>query len=99
MAELILTDEEKAAATWFELNDAAIGKIVKKTAIGLLDMADEQGRVWWFAAALLLVGKAADANAENMKVNVEGFSEAGIEMGDWQVSVTRLPLPNYCINR
>lgn len=29
MAELILTDKEKAAALWSDLDDAALGKLVR----------------------------------------------------------------------
>ena len=41
MAELILTEEEKAAATWLELPDETVGKLVKKIAADLPRLAKE----------------------------------------------------------
>lgn len=90
MAELILTDEEQAAATWFELDDATVGKIVKKTSLGLLDHSNEQGRVWWFAAALLLCGMADDANADTFSQEVNNFSNGDDDRGNWLVTVERI---------
>lgn len=90
MAQLILTDEEKAALTWFELDDATIGKIVKKTALGLIDHSKEMERVWWFSAALLLCGQAVDHNANSMTVDIEGFEHQGGNFGDWRVRVERI---------
>lgn len=90
MAELILTDEEQAAATWFELDDATVGKIVKKTALGLLDHSNEQGRVWWFAAALLLCGMADDANADTFSQEVNNFTNGDDDRGNWRVTVERI---------
>lgn len=94
MAELILTEAEKTAATWFELDDATLGKVVKRTAAGLLTHSEEMGRIWWFAAALLLCGQAKDANAETLTVNVDGFTDAGQELGDWEVTVRRIKPSN-----
>jgi hypothetical protein len=90
MAELILSDDEKAAATWLELDDATVGKLVKKTALDLKEHAGEQGRVWWFSAAMLLVGMAEDSNAHDFSQEVRGFTRDGVSCGDWKVSVTRI---------
>lgn len=91
MADLILTEEEQAAATWFELDDATVGKIVKKTALGLLDHSDEQKRVWWFAAALLLVGMADDANADTFSQEINDFTNGDDNRGNWRVTIERIP--------
>lgn len=93
MAQLILTDEEKAAATWMELDDATVGKVVKKTALGLIDMSNEQGRVWWFAAAMLMCGMASDANADEFSQELLGFSYGDTDCGDWLVTVQRIRGP------
>lgn len=94
MAQLILTDEEKAAATWMELDDATVGKVVKKTALGLMAKSDEQGRVWWFSAAMLLCGMANDANADKFSQELLGFTEGDTDCGDWLVTVQRIRGPN-----
>lgn len=93
MAELILTNEEKAAATWFELDDATVGKIVKTTALGLLEHTNEQGRVWWFAAALLLCGMTDDANADTFSQEVNNFTHGSDDRGNWRVTVERIKSP------
>jgi len=90
MAELILTDEEKAAATWLELDNATIGKLVKKTALGLQAHSGEQGQVWWFSAAMLLIGMASDSNADRFTQEIRGFTREGVPCGDWRVSVDRI---------
>jgi hypothetical protein len=64
MAELILTEAEKSALTWMELDDATLGKVVKKTALSLKEHSEEQQKIWWFAAAMLLCGMAEDAKAD-----------------------------------
>lgn len=90
MAELLLTDEEKEAATWFELDDAVLGKVVKRTAAGLIGHSRELDRVWWFAAAMLLCGMAHDQNAQKVVQSIEGFEEEGVPLGDWEVIVQRV---------
>lgn len=90
MAELILTDEEKAAATWMELDDATIGKLVKKTALGLHSLNAEQAHVWWWSAALLLCGMASDANADKFEQEITGFTESGEDRGNWRITVERI---------
>ena len=55
MAELILTEEEKAAALWSDLDDAALGKLVKKKIALLTSAAEQLDRVTTFAAAMLLL--------------------------------------------
>src|SRR5699024_5247050 len=91
MAELILTEEERAAATWFELDDATIGKIVKKQALAIMNKSEEMQRVTTMSAAMLLCGFAAEANAAEMTQEIRGFTQGGQEFGDWKVTVKRLP--------
>lgn len=60
MAELILTNEEKAAALWSDLDDAALGKLVKNQIAFLSDSAAQ------------LAGLAGDLSTEkDMKVGCE----------------------------
>ena len=85
MAELILTDDEKAAALWSDLDDAALGKLVKKKIAFLTDAAAQLDRVTTFAAAMLLCCAAAEQNASEMALEIEGLTQEGREFGDWKV--------------
>ena len=90
MAELILTDEEKAAALWSDLDDAALGKLVKKKVAFLASAAEQLDRVTTFAAALLLCCDVAEQSAKELVIDVEGGAQAGREFGDWKVVVTKV---------
>ncbi|WP_257311157.1 hypothetical protein [Geothrix fuzhouensis] len=90
MAELILTEEEKAAATWLELPDEAVGKLTKKVALDIVKIGNEQGRVWTMSAALILIGHAADMNATTSTTTIEGFTHGAEKLGDWEVTIKKL---------
>ena len=85
MAELILTEEEKAAALWSDLDDAALGKLVKKNIAFLTDAAAQLDRVTTFAAAMLLCCAAAEQNASEIALEIDGLAQDGREFGDWKV--------------
>lgn len=91
MAELILTDEEKAALTWLELDDATVGKVTKKLAARLLDVDKELDRLQFSAAVMILVGHADDANAETLEHTLHGYTRKGVNRGDWKLTIQRLP--------
>jgi len=93
MAELILTEEELAADTWLELDDATIGKLVKHTALQLKDTPDrsaEQAALWWWAAAIMMVGATADTNADTFTQTIKGYSRHGQVVGDFKITVEKL---------
>jgi len=90
MAELILTEEEKAAATWLELSDDAVGKLTKKVVLDIVKIGNEQGRVWTMSAALILIGHAADMNATTSTITINGFTHGAERLGDWEVTVKKL---------
>lgn len=85
MSELILTDEEKAAALWSDLDDAALGKLVKKKIAFITDSAAQLDRVTTFAAAMLLCCAAAEQNARELALEIDGLTQEGREFGDWKV--------------
>lgn len=89
MAKLILTDEEKAAATWFELDDAALGMFLKKVGTYLLPQ-DERDKSIVLASALFLINIANESNSTDMNVNLDGCSNGLLEIGDWSISVKRV---------
>ena len=89
MAELILTDDEKAAALWSDLDDAALGKLVKKKIAFLADAAEQLDRVTTFAAAMLLCCAAAEQNFSELALEIDGMTQEGREFGDWLVVVMK----------
>lgn len=90
MAELILTDEEKAAALWTDLSDEAVGKVVKARMAAIADVAKQSERMTTYAAALLLACSAAEVNAGKLTCNLEGVThQSGRDFGDWEVTVER----------
>jgi hypothetical protein len=91
MAELILSDEDKAAARWLQMDDVSVGRLVKYTQLAILRDADEQQRVWWWSAALLLCSMADEAGSDNTKFKIEGVTleNGAVPIGDWEVVVRR----------
>ncbi len=94
MAELILTEAEKAAALWSDLDDSALGKLVKKK-IALLETAAEQlDRVTMFSAAMLICCNAAEANAGTAEFDIDGLTQDGRDFGNWRVVATKVEPSN-----
>lgn len=91
MAELILTDDEKAALTWLELPDETVGRVVKKIAADLRLFKDtsEIQRLWVTTAAIMLASYAHDREAARLKIGLKGLFEGGRELGDFAVEVVR----------
>ena len=89
MAELILTDDEKSAALWRDLDDAALGKLVKKKMALITDAATELDLVTTFAAAMLLCCSAAEQNANTMTLQFTELTQGGRDFGDWEVIATK----------
>ncbi len=92
MAELILTEAEKAAATWAELDDEALGRVVKAGMFDVKKVADDDDKLLSLAAATMLCSIAAEANADRLSVTLEGLRTKDESMGDWEVMTCRTPL-------
>ena len=90
MAELILTDEEKAAALWSDLDDAAIGKLVKKKMGALQTHFEQMDRAVTFGAALLICCYAAKRNACEETQEFFGVTQDGRDFGDWVVTAKQM---------
>ena len=90
MAELILTKEEKEAATWVELNDESLGKVVKATMAGIKQTSDEQGKLFYLAAAMILCTVTAEANADTASFTVEGLKNKTNDFGNWKVTIRKM---------
>ena len=87
MAQLILTDSEKAAALWSDCDDDTLGKLLRKSIAELQNAADQLGRTEDFTAALALCLNASERNstAEEIEIEIEG------QVGRWLVTVQRKP--------
>lgn len=92
MATLILTDAEKAAALWSEMDDAALGCMLRKKLVFLQTAAAQMEKTVESAAALLLCCNAAENNAEELRIDLEGVTQSGADFGDWLVVAKRKPL-------
>lgn len=101
MAELILTDEEKAAISWLDLSDDALGKVCRKACLVIMkkeksdDDPDDRKPVWAASAGMLLCGAVDDANATSATFKFEGLTYRHGEIvekvrGDWLVTVEKL---------
>jgi hypothetical protein len=91
VAELFLSDEDRAAARWLQMSDESVGRLVKYTQVAILADEDEQKRVWWWSAALLLCSIAHEANSDTSTFQIDGITlENGeVPIGDWEVVVRR----------
>lgn len=89
MAQLILTDEEKSAALWTDLDDASLGKLLKKKMALIKSSSDQLERVNTVAAAMLLCCFASENNAAEMILSLDGVTQAERDFGDWIVTVMK----------
>ena len=88
MAELILTDEEKASPSYLDWDDADLGKVVKKLA---LTAGDDYGAMSAkiISMASVLVSFVADSNATDASFELTGVRSGNIERGDWIVTLAQ----------
>jgi len=98
VAELILTEEEKQAASWLDFDDASLGRCVKSTAHFIRSQSqkdDPEGGdvVTVNATSLLLVGRAIKSNADTFTTSIYGVTIKGKEVGDWEVVAKRVYMP------
>lgn len=89
MAELILTDAERAAALWTDLDDAALGALLRKKLILLKTAAEQMDRTITTAAGLLLCCAAAEVGASELTVSLDGVTQDGRDFGDWRIVAAR----------
>jgi hypothetical protein len=101
LAELILTDEEKAAVNWIDLDDASIGKVVKSIAFKLeahprahssviTGAAPDDDAISWAGVCMLLIGSCVERNADKFSSEIHGMTHKDEKWGDWKVTVERL---------
>lgn len=91
MAELVLTEEEKAAATYLEWDNAALGQMAKKMAKIIHDNYGDESAIAT-GAALLLINRARHANLGMIVADLKNSTfthDNGVveQTGDWEVVV------------
>jgi len=90
MAELILTKEEKRAATWVGLDDESLGKVVKAMMATIKQASDEQGKLYYLAAAMILCTLTAETNADTASFTVERLTNKTNDFGNWRVTIRKM---------
>jgi hypothetical protein len=88
--KLILTEAEKKAAKWADLDNESLGKVVKATMFVLKKASDEQKQLWFISAAIMMCSAAVDANADTYKQTIEGLTIEGKSFGNWKVTIQRV---------
>jgi hypothetical protein len=88
MANLILTEAEQQAALWTDLDDAALGALLRKKIAVLQTAAAQMDRTVTTAAALLLccaASEACEADRKSLVMTFLGLTQDGRDFGDWEV--------------
>ena len=91
MATLILTPEEEAAALWSDLDDAALGKLLKKKISNIETSAAQLNLLTTLAAGIVLCVYADAMGAYEMDIELADDARDALEIGDWRVALTKLP--------
>lgn len=94
MAKLILTEQEKAAKTYLDWSDEALGKALRSLALELGDDCGEN-TLKLQGAAFFLIGRARQIGATRLKLSLENVTHEGERKGDWQVLVRRTDAPQH----
>jgi len=89
MAKFILTDEEKQAKSLLDWSDNALGKAVRFCITTLMRDADENKSVFAIACGQVLCALASEANATELNLKLEGVSNDGKQLGDWEIFVAK----------
>ncbi len=90
MAELILTDAEKAAELWTHLDDEALGKLLRKKIVMLKEASNQLDMTTTFAAAMILCCSAGEQGKSEVAFEIDGITQAGRDFGDWKVVAVKV---------
>ena len=88
--KLILTDVEKKANTWLELDNESIGTIVKSTALMIKETSTGMNKIYHMSAAMILIDAAIEINAERLTETIEGLTIKGVNKGNWKVIIEKV---------
>ena len=89
MAELVITDAERKAATYLEWSDEAIGRACKKIAEILRDDSGELA-IKATAAAVFLIAVADAVKSEQTVLTCNGASQGEKQFGNWRITVEKI---------
>jgi hypothetical protein len=95
MMKLILTEKEKKAATWCELEDESLGKVIKSMMFRIKQASEEKERLPLLSAAMMLCSATAETNADTATFTVEGLKNKTNDFGNWKVVIKRIK-PKEC---
>lgn len=93
MAKFDPTEEERAAISYLDWSDEALGKFCKYVATLNEEYSKEQEglkSVSASVAAMTLIGMAHDSNAEELTMKMEGHTIGDTRTGDWIVTVKKV---------
>ena len=97
MVELVLTPEEKATISYFDWDDASLGKFVKMLALHVANYpapeTNGMDRAVLGSAALLLISGTHDLGANELNIIMEGVFAGDRIVGDWEILVRRTSDP------
>ncbi len=91
MAKLILTDTEKEAKLWSDLDDASLGKVVKAQIFKMKNWSDERDKIALMSAATMICAMSAKVNADITTITLTGLTHVGKSIGDWKVTAKKVP--------
>ena len=89
MAELILTDEEKADDSLLLWSDEALGKAVRFCVTAQKDL-DEQDSIFAVSSAQILCSLACKTNATHITMNLTGVTYSDKKLGDWKITAEQI---------
>ena len=93
MARLVTTAAEKAAKSYFNWDDASIGRAAKMFAALIQDTSKKQDglhQITCASAAMLLVGQMVESNAAHLDLKLDDFTHNDIPEGSWRVRIDRV---------
>ena len=96
MAHFEPTAEERAACSYLAWDDAALGRFTKHVGLELERLSEQDEglqKVTVASSAMLIIGACVDMNAGELTLTMDGYSHAGIDCGDWMVTVKKKGTP------
>lgn len=97
MAELFLTDDEKAAEKYFEWNDDALGKLVRWGAIHLAEMRKtnmDEGQIIRFCSMIVFLARDMfNTNATEISYDKKQLCFGDEVYGNYKLTLERTDIP------
>ncbi len=87
-----MKNEEKTES-YLNLDDAELGKLVKRLAAGIQDRKGNDS-LTFTACATFLVCMTAAKNSTKSEIELKGVTDANQEVGDWKLNIRRVSAPS-----